>query len=220
MRAFFLAVPAVLLMTFTARAAEDSEPSLPAVPREAAPAASKALATFSKLVTAENYEQMGFGSPEEVKTATLGVPAMEFFVQLDSLQNYQNGQPPADLLSGGARVVYPVLVKDTPRSSLELVKRKEEWRAASFGDASFIRQLSQVREEKAKELQISLSAFSIVWVPALHLYFLCHEQSGELMLTPINDDERFGFVTGKSLPATQVFLTIQPTAKATPDLPG
>jgi hypothetical protein len=224
MRVLCLAILVVLLMPFTAQAQDedDRDSSIPSVPEEAAPAAAKALQTFSKLVTEQNYKQMGFESLEDVKAATLGVPAMEFFMRLDTLKSYQDGQPLTEVLSGGVRAVYPVLVREAPRSSFEIVKTAEGgWRAASFGGANFIQRLSRVREEKAKGLSKSLSEFFIVRVPALNLYFLGHDQNGEMMLTPITDDRRFEFVAGRSLLAAEVFRRMLPIAKATrDDLPG
>ncbi|MDO8804837.1 MAG: hypothetical protein Q7R35_10420, partial [Elusimicrobiota bacterium] len=45
---------------------------------ETQPVAQKALKTFSRLVTKENYKRMGFEDPEEVRTATLGAPLQDF----------------------------------------------------------------------------------------------------------------------------------------------
>jgi len=210
MRAVFLAIPAALLMTTTARA------------QESAPAAAEALQTFSKLVTEENAERMGFGAPAEMQYAELGVPAMEFFVRLDTLKRYTEGQDPRKLLTGGDKAVYPVLVNGAPRSSIELVKGRGGWRAVSFGAPNLGRRLSLIRAEKAAQLHVSPSVFAIIRVPALSLYFLGHDEGGELFLTPIMDDARFPyFNVGESRPAREVFRIILPTARETPDhLPG
>lgn len=222
-----------LLVVTTAQAASGA---LPAVPREGVhPEAKKALKTFSDLVTAtKNPKAMGFGSDEEAKTAKLelGEPAMEFVVRLNALKRYKVGeQDPRALLFGGSKVVYPVIARNPgssnakPLALLELVKDGTGWRASSFGAPKLGVKLSETRAMKAASLSRAVSDFSIIRVPALSLYFIGHvavdsSKRHELMLTPIADDPRFGFKAGESQPADRVFIRIQGTALATPDLPG
>jgi hypothetical protein len=230
MRAVCLAISAALLMSTAARAQAGG---LPPVPPEAAPAAARALQTFAKLVTDDNAKPLGFASRQEVTQAELGPPAMVFFVRLDALRRYEKDkQDPRELLSAGIRVVYPVLVKGVPRSSIELAKEPgtNEWRAASFGDSTLGPELSRLRERKVQEERAAHPerappGFSIIRVPALSLYFLGHvnvraDRRHELILTPFADEGRFNFKAGESLPAGAVFEAIQSVARETPDLPG
>jgi hypothetical protein len=224
MRAVFPVLCAALFMATTARAEVGG---LPSAPVEAKPVAQEALRTFSMLVTEGNAQRMGFSSPEEVRSAELGVPAMEFVVPLDRLRRYKaDQQDPRALLTGGSKVVYPVLVKGAPRSLIELVKEGKEWQVASFGDACLGQQLSRIREAAAAASPSrDLSKFSIIRVPALSLYFLGQQAGGpqqghELILTPIMDDARFDFKAGESRPAGKVFPILQQRALETPDYPG
>ena len=51
-------------------------------------AAEQALETFRQIVTSENYEALGFQTPDEVKIAKLGEPLKVLRVPLDQLLSF------------------------------------------------------------------------------------------------------------------------------------
>ena len=51
--------------------------------------ASEALSRFVKLVTAENYGQLGFESPDEDRSAKLGSPLRQLSVGLEDLRRFE-----------------------------------------------------------------------------------------------------------------------------------
>jgi hypothetical protein len=216
-RARLLVMTAVLLLPWMARAQGED---LSVIPKDAAPIATEALQTFAELITEENFAQLGFESPQQVRAARLGTPANQFSVQLDKLQSYDMGQEPRDLFTPHAQVVYPVLVKDVPHGSIELVEGERGWRVASFGARLFSLQVGRIRQEKALELHQPVSAFFLLRVPALSVYFLAHQDRSGLILTPILNDARFGFQAGTSLQASEAFRLMRPVARKTEDLPG
>src|SRR4249920_1258685 len=69
-------------------------------------AAAQSLQTFGKLITKDNYKELGFDSVEEVVEARLGAPLAIFFVRLDRLREYQPGSDPNTLLADSAQVYY------------------------------------------------------------------------------------------------------------------
>ena len=82
-----------------------------AAARESRPAAMAGLDTLRTLAR-EHYATLGFSDPEQAAGASLGEPLVEFFVRLDSLQAFSNAKKAASLLSGGDKVMYPVLAGD------------------------------------------------------------------------------------------------------------
>jgi len=182
-------------------------------------AASESLATFGKLITKENYRQMGFESPGEVHEAKLGRPFQNFMVKLDQLQKYQKGSDPNKLLTGGNQLVYPILVKGQVRSSITIGEVNGDWKAESFGGPSFIKLLTKVQKKVSEIDRLPLSAYFVVRVPALNLYFIGYRIDNKLMLTPLHDDPGFKFKSGISMSADKVFTAILPAAKKHDGLP-
>ena len=187
--------------------------------KEIQPVAQRSLKSFSQLVTKENYRQMGFESPEEVHSATLGTPIQDFMVRLDRLKKYEPGSKPYELLTATSQVIYPVLVKDKVRSSITISKTKESWQAVSFGGPNFVKLVSSTLMESSKVTGLDYSSYFIVRVPSLNLFFLGFRSNNELMLVPLMDDTRLKFKAGVSMKAERVFSTILPDAKAHDGLP-
>jgi hypothetical protein len=187
--------------------------------KEIQPAAQGALKNFSQMVTTENYRQMGFEFPEEVRSATLGTPIQDFIVRLDRLKKYEPGSKPDELLTVTNQFIYPVLVKDEVRSSITIAKTKESWQAVSFGGPNFVKLVVTNLMESSKVTGFDYSSYFIVRVPALNLFFLGFRANNELMLVPLRDDARLKFKAGASMKAKEVFSTILPDAKAHDGLP-
>lgn len=182
--------------------------------------ASEGLAAFSKLVTKENYQAMGFESPGDTRAASLGAPMRVFLVRLDELQRYQPGKDPNKLLSGGDRVIYPVTVKEKVRSSVVVEKVKGRWEATSFGSSNLVKMLTKVRKDSSGSTRLPISSYFVVEVPALNLYFAAHRTDEVLMLTPLLDDPSYGFKAGVTMSADKVFEAILPAARKHEGLPG
>jgi len=187
--------------------------------KEIQPVAQRSLKSFSQLVTKENYRQMGFESPEEVYSATLGTPIQDFMVRLDRLKKYEMGSKPDELLTATSQVIYPVLVKDKVRSSITISKTKESWQAVSFGGPNFVKLVSSTLMESSKVTGLDSSSYFIVRVPSLNLFFVGFRSNNELMLVPLMDDTRLKFKAGVRMKARRVFSTILPDAKAHDGLP-
>ncbi|MDO8803770.1 MAG: hypothetical protein Q7R35_05015 [Elusimicrobiota bacterium] len=186
---------------------------------EIQPVAQKALKTFSRFVTKENYRQMGFEDPEEVRTATLGAPLQDFIVRLDKLKNYAPGGRLDELLTATDQVVYPVLVKGRVRSSITISKTGGSWQAVSFGGPNFIKLISGTLEENTKATRLASSEYQVVRVPSLNLFFLGFRLNNELMFVPVADNARLKFRAGAGIKAENVFSAILPEASAHDGLP-
>ena len=184
------------------------------------PLAKQALVTLDKLVTEKNYKSMGFEELGEVKEIKLDKPIQVFMVGLENLKNYETGSDPENLIVGGDRLIYPVLVQEKTRTSIEFEKVDNDWQATAFGGSNLVNQLNNVRSSLMKDQNIGISSFFAIHIPALKLYFIAHKREDELILTPILEDPGYGFEKGKPMPAIRVFEILLPAAKDHDGLPG
>ncbi len=191
-----------------------------AVSKETREVATKAMATFSELITEKNFARMGFDSPGEIREAALGVPMRVFMVRLDRLQEYEPGRPPDPLLTSIDVVIYPVTVKEQTRSSVTIGKIDERWVAMSYGSPNLTGMLTRTRQANADASKLDASAYFVVRIPALNLYFIAHHDREVLILTPVLNDPDYGFEAGTAMPATKVFEAVLPAAKKHDGLPG
>ena len=219
MRIFTSLLIALLLMATHANAQERNVPAKEIQSAAIQSTAQRALETFSQLVTKENFKQMGFDSPDEVRTAALGMPLHDYLVQLDVLKKYEPGSKTDELLTATNQIVYPILVNNQVKSSITISKTKESWQAVSFGGSSFVKMLSKTLTENSRETGLAYSAYFIVRVPSLNLFFLGYRVKDELMLVPIMDEPRLKLKAGASVKAENVFSAILPDAKAHNGLP-
>ena len=184
------------------------------------PIAQSSLKSFSKLITKENYRQMGFESPKEIQYAVLGTPMEDYMVRLDTLKEYKPGSNPNKLLMKTDQFIYPVLVKKKVRSSITISKIKEKWKAVSFGGSNFIQLVSKRLKDSSKATGLDISSYFSVRVPALNIFFIGYNTKRGLMLIPLMDDRRLKFKAGIGMNAEKVFSTILPDAKAHNGLPS
>lgn len=187
--------------------------------KETQPVAQKAMETFGQLVSKENYRQMGFESPDEVQSATLGKPIKDFMVRLDELKKYEPGSKADVLLTETNIIIYPVLVKDKVRSSIIISKTDGSWQAVSFGGPAYIQSVSSTVLASSKATGLDYSSYFIVRIPSLNLFFIGFRSENVLMLVPLMDDARLKFKAGVSMKAEQVFSTVLPEAKAHDGMP-
>ena len=187
--------------------------------KAAKPFALQSLETFKKLVTQENYAQMGFRSIEELLAAELGDPMQEYMVRLDHLQKYEPGEKPSSLLSNTNMVYYPVEVNRRSRSMILIAKTREKWQPVSYGSSRLIGVLSATRSRVRERSALDSSSFFVVRIPALNLYFLGHMIDSRLYLTLAHENPNYKLTSGKTYTGEEVFRILAPFAKAHDGLP-
>jgi predicted small lipoprotein YifL len=224
MRAFAAAaIAAAALFAIAGCAATPPAPVPPAA--SSAEAATRGLETLRAMADQGKFAVLGFSSPEEAKTATLGVPLHIYMVRLDELQQYRPAVDPATLLHDAAQDFYPVLVAEQTRSSIIISGADGRFAAVSFGGAPLARALTE-RQQAVMSAPLPRNAapaqnFAIVHVAALNLYFLAFEQRGRLMLAPASDVEQFALRADVPLPAAVVFARLAEQARTMrPDVPS
>jgi hypothetical protein len=183
-------------------------------------ASDQALVTFRKLITKDNYKDLGFDSVEEAAGAQLGAPLAIFFVRLDRLRDYQPGSDPNTLLSDSAQVYYPVLVKEQVRAAIVVEMADGKWKAARLGNAGLAKQISRVQKEAGAPSGGASEPDMIVQVPALGIYFIGRRGTDKkLTLIPLATEPRYKLRAAAEQPADEVFATLVPFAKSYNGLP-
>lgn len=157
-----------------------------------------ALETFKELVSAQNYQRMGFESLEEVAMIKLGEPVPLYHIGLDKLKAFPGGEDASTLLTDQHEVIFPIMVNDNVRSSIAVKKRDETWEAAAYGQANMTKALTEVRQAHSQESGLRYSDYFALQVPAMYLLFIGHHADGKLMLTPVYDNEEYGFKAGET----------------------
>lgn len=186
---------------------------------DAQSAAARALETFRKLVTNDNYKEMGFESRDEVAAASLGQPNRVYAVGLDKLREYQAGSDANRLLADANRVIYPVAVKEQVRSSVSVEQRDGKWRATDFGSPGLAKQIGQATRSLAASSPKPEDGPFIVHVQPFNLYFLGHRADNRLLLTPLGDYSSFNLKSGATAPADEIFAALTPFARKYNELP-
>jgi hypothetical protein len=182
-------------------------------------AAVRSLETFRKLVNERNSRAMGFDSLSEVRSAVLGDPLVAFYVRLDHLRVYQQGGDPYSLLSGGDKVIYPVLVGQEVRASIVLDKDARGWTPVSYGGPNSAKLLHRIMAQLGPRAAAPGAHYFVVNVLALGLHFLGMSQQGKLLLIPLLDDSQGRWKAGVALAADRILGLLVGDAKAYNGLP-
>jgi len=177
------------------------------------------IAVFTRLITKDNYRDMGFTSESEIRSATLGAQLPEYLIRLDELRGFQAGQDPGALLHASGRVTWLVLVGGQVRSSLTLSLGDRGWEPVAYGSPQHARILDSVYTQLVARPGGGGTQYVEVRVPALNTAFIGHRQGGQLFLTPILSDQRFNFESGVTLPASQALLQMVSAARQHNGLP-
>lgn len=188
-----------------------------AAARESRAAASAGLDTLRALAR-EHSATLGFGAGEAAG-AVLGEPLVEFYVRLDSLRAFTSTTNPASLLSGGDKVMYPVVAGGKTRSSIEVDHARGGWRPVAYGSQGLARNIVEQRERVAAADKKALADYFLVRVPSLGLVFLGVNSGGSLNLTPLLDDPAGRWKAGATMPAATAFGALVADARASKGLP-
>jgi hypothetical protein len=178
------------------------------------------VATMQRLAEAINPALLGFRDPRELDQAVVGVPIREYIIPLDRLKEFEPSTTnPESLLNSTNRVTMPVLVNQSARSAITLEMVEGKWTAVSYGGSNFVSELTTLRSELALRDDNPESEYFEVKVPALNVVLLGSQRNGDIFLTSLLDDDRFGLRRGESLPAAALLERLLPAARAHNGLP-
>ena len=195
----------VVMQSTSASAAES--------PQAATEEAQRSLAALQEITTEQTYKGLGFESPEEVKSATLGSPLQVFTVRLDALRDYQPQTDPNSLLVDSHQIIYPVIVGGQQRSSMTMRELDGKWQVASFGKPTLTKALVQTRQRHIESTKVPIESVFVVNIPALNLHFIGRRDGSALLLTPLASDPSLKVEEGQSIEAQAVFNTLAPRAR-------
>jgi hypothetical protein len=186
--------------------------------RESRNAATAGLDTLRSLAR-EHYRRLGFSDAGQAAGANLGEPLVEFYVRLDSLRAFTNATSPAALLSGGDKVMYPIVAAGATRSSIEVERIRGAWRPVAYGGSTLATAIVRQRDQLVTADRRTPGEYFVVRIPALGLHFIGVRTAGALTLTPLLDDPRGRWKAGTSISAATLFGQLVADARAANGLP-
>ena len=182
---------------------------------DAQSAANASLALFRQLVNNQNFRDLGFESPDEVASATLGESVPVVFVRLDQLREYREGTDLNNLLSQSTQRTFPVLAKDQVRSSIVVEQVNGRWKMGTLGNGALAKQIAAARQGQAPG---RTNQQSLVHFGALGLYFLGERgDNNKWTLKALAANPDLNLAAGSALPAEEVFARLSGIAKTLRD---
>jgi hypothetical protein len=176
-------------------------------------AAATALLRFGPTVAAGDYRSLGFASPAELKTATVGTPVQLVFVPLDKLVAYRKGQEGSALLQSGGGLIVPVLVGTGVRCAVFLNSAASGYTGVGLGSPHMTRLVTESIAAAAKSHHVAPQTLVIVKIPALFLTFIARFAGTEIWLTPVASAPRWDLHAGQEVTADNVFARLQDAAR-------
>jgi hypothetical protein len=157
----------------------------------------------------------------EKVTATIGNALHDYYIRLDELKAW-DGRDAKRLLHPSGELIYSIKVNGITASEVTVANREGQWKVIAFGPDNEAKSRSAYFETfKVKTLGEGDANVFQVTIPALNATFLAGEFRGSLFLSPIKSQPSFGLEAGKSEPATDILIRLQPAAKKVdPDKPG
>ncbi|WP_139024875.1 hypothetical protein [Bradyrhizobium sp. STM 3843] len=184
-----------------------------AAPAAATSAAAKSLDTFRSISnTPTQFKTLGLDAPGQASQASVGGAVVDYMIGLDSLRDWDGGDP-IKLLRPTGQFVYPITVDGKTKSSVTIAQVKGEWVAAAFGTANEARARSDLKENLTSQAPGGAQEFAQVRVPALRTTFMAFDGSDGLFFASLTSRPEFGLEPGKLEAASTVLRRLQPFAK-------
>ncbi len=165
-----------------------------------------ALSYFAHMITATDYELMGFQRMSQLDSlALIGPPMVSFALTSKGIAN--NNAP--TLTQDTVQVVYQVGVEgDTiPNCQMELIYAENTWYVVSLGNAGEASAIATARLRHAQKHQRPASDYFLVDAPEMYTRFIGYYNEDELMLIPLQDQPQYGLA--KTVPVA--YSNIAPT---------
>lgn len=180
--------------------AEASQANTMSSPDEAA---RKVMESLPQLVTAANFQSMGFTSLDEVKAAELGRAVPRRTVSYELMLAYQPGTPLSKLFANEEQMVYPVQATRQVRTTATVTRRPDgKWQVTAVGDPHL-----------GSLFAAAGSDFEIISVPGLNLEFGGIRRGEEWTLIPVRDYAELKFARGARIESAQALPVIAAHAR-------
>ena len=143
---------------------------------------------------------LGFSSAAQAAQTTVGRPIQEYYVSTPSLAHYSGAEPLSQLIGSSATVLFPLVADGEIHSAARFGLRGEQPRIASLGNASLIRRIAGIAELRAAPGETEPALVTAIRIPALGLYFVAREVSGQLEVASPFDVLLLGVRSGQFEP--------------------
>jgi len=214
----------VFLLFFPKRApkhtAWPSPEDLARVTRPLRPLAESSLQEFRGMVDTNDFQDLGFETIEEARSATLAEPLVVYRITLATLRDWQTNRTTDDLLDASSKVIYPVAADGQVRSSIILQNARGRWEASDYGYASLATLLADARQRVAKDARLPFGQLFAVEVRALNRFFIGHRPGAQAFLTPVVSEPALSLDAGQPLPAAEALARLVPLARSQRGYPG
>lgn len=131
------------------------------------------LVALKRSVTTNGAIRLGFASTNEVHQAVLGQPFRVYRISVAKASNYTPGVLFSTLIEPAPRVIFPLVVNQTNKSSLVVHRGANGWLTEKRGGFELIKQLTTTRLLLASNVPPSVVAGSFaVEIPVIGLWFL------------------------------------------------
>jgi hypothetical protein len=148
-------------------------------------------------------------SEEDAAQSTRGPKLKVYMLGLDKLKSFKSGGNAKKILVDTKETVFPIYVGKELRTSISIRKGEGGWKNASMGGTE-IQLLEPIRNTHSRINNIDAKFYFIVRVPAMYLSFLGYGKGKTLYLIPTRKHPELDFPVGKSVPAEDVYMKIQP----------
>lgn len=177
-----------------------------------AKAAIEGVGKLAELVS-NSPEMRGFRSVEELGAAVIEHPMPTYFVGVNALRAYEEGQDPHQLLTDRRMEMFPVTVAGEVRTAVFVDNMGgDRWKAGMWGYRKLASAAHEHRRRVMATRGLSSDRLLLVEMPSLSARFLGHDEDGQLMLTPLQDVPRTTFRAGETRQAREIVTVLQPIA--------
>ena len=191
--------------------AETIAPAAHLSPRGVAEAHLVTLAGIAK--ERNRLAQLGFHSPEEVASASVGEPVPIYRVHVASLRAYRPGDDVGALMVDTETAFLPSVVGGKAVSGTMVGKKDGAWTVTSFGRPTWAKALETTRDRITAARGSAPSGLSFVEVEVPQLVLLVrHVEDGATLLTSVVDLPTAKLKAGEPIPAADAFARLQAMA--------
>jgi hypothetical protein len=148
----------------------------------------KALESLKRLVTDENFRDLGFDARGDVAGATLNVPFRRYFVTGTELRAFKDQDNPMSVIRDSGEWLFPVRAGNNVRCFITMADRGNGWRGVAFGQAEIAQGLTSMRAERSAANNLPAASFFAVDMTPFGSYLLGWRSDGRLPGDPGNTD--------------------------------
>ncbi len=188
-------------------------------PKEAIRISNEALANYIQYgLTEKNAAAFGFKNLEDAKAAHIGQPYPVRIIDLSAVKDYQPGSGAKKMLRDPGIMWFPVMVGDTFRTKIEMVRIDDQWKPGEFGDTLKAKEVWAVGTQtkaiaEAKGMRDGYTSYIVHAPSLLATFFYLQSDDKEFLIPAMVNPERYGMDNGKVYSADEALRILKRFAK-------